>query len=31
MQAAGLPRLLLRVPPSSHVALDTETEHLVEA
>ena len=31
MQAAALPRLLLRIPPSSHVALDTESEHLVEA
>ena len=31
MQAAGLSPLLLRVPPASHVALDTESEHLVEA
>ncbi|MEX0625161.1 MAG: metallophosphoesterase family protein [Chloroflexota bacterium] len=31
MQAAGLSPLLLRVPPSSHVALDAEAEHLVEA
>jgi predicted phosphodiesterase len=31
MEAAGLSPLLLRVPPSSHVALDTEAEHLVEA
>ena len=31
MQAAALPRLLLRIPPSSHVALDAESEHLVEA
>ena len=31
MQAAGLSPLLLRVPPSSHMALDAESEHLVEA
>jgi predicted phosphodiesterase len=31
MQAAGLSPLLLRVPPASHVALDAEAEHLVEA
>jgi predicted phosphodiesterase len=31
MQAAGLSPLLLRVPPASHVALDAETENLVEA
>jgi predicted phosphodiesterase len=31
MEAAGLSPLLLRVPPSSHVALDAEAEHLVEA
>lgn len=31
MLAAGLSPLLLRVPPSSHVALDAEAEHLVEA
>ena len=29
MQAAGLPRLLLRVPPSLHMTADAETEHLV--
>jgi predicted phosphodiesterase len=31
MQAAGLSRLLLRVPPATHVALDAEVERLVEA
>jgi predicted phosphodiesterase len=31
MQTAGLSPLLLRAPPSSHVALDTEARPLVEA
>jgi hypothetical protein len=31
MQSAGLSPLLLRVPPSSHMALDAEAEHLVES
>jgi predicted phosphodiesterase len=31
MEAAGLSPLLLRVPPSSHIALDADVDNLVEA